>query len=72
MTKAELLEIARQGRPHVKYAAHRTADVIAAYSEEHGRFIAVACRAISNEWIAMPFEILIDGKPTYTDADFAD
>lgn len=57
----ELLEIARKGRPNVRYARNATSTAIAAWWE--GRWIPVASVVDGGRWVELPGELLIDGVP---------
>ena len=63
MTGQELLTIARKGRPTVRYAITATGDAIGAWVEEYNRFVRVAGKLVTGEWVSLPVEILIDGRP---------
>lgn len=70
MTAQELVTIARQGKPEVRYAIHKEGHSIAGFSSQLKRFVAVAGQDFAGEWYSLEHEILIDGKPIYTDADW--
>jgi hypothetical protein len=63
MTAQELLEIAREGRPSVKYVTNDKQDCIGAWSESLGRYVIVAGLMLDGMWAHMPVELLINGKP---------
>jgi hypothetical protein len=67
---AELLEIARKGRPNVRYEMHRNGSMIGAWSETLGRFVIVAARTLDDHWCDMPCELLVNGQPTHTADDW--
>lgn len=62
-TAAELLEVARRGRPGVRYAANDKGNAIAAWSD--GRWIPVACIGIDGRWYSMTVELSVNGKPAW-------
>lgn len=72
MTANELLANARKAKPHVRYAVHRNGSAIAAWDKELGRFVVVACLALTGQWYSNPVEILVDGERWYSDDDFVD
>lgn len=69
-TAQELLESARRKNPHVRYALHRNGNYIGAYDPKLGRFVTVAAKLATGEWISCHWEVLVDGALPYTDADF--
>ncbi len=73
-TQAELLAIARKGRPEVRYAAHREGHSIAAWVESMGRFVVVASATIGNggEWFSLPYEVLVNGECCHKPTDWLD
>ncbi len=62
MTAQELLAIAKEGRPEVKYVTNDKGDCIGAWSEKLGRYCVVAAKSITGEWVNMPYELLVNGK----------
>jgi hypothetical protein len=70
MTAQEIVENARKAKPHVRYAAHKDGGAVAGWAESLGRFVIVASRAITGEWVSMPYELLINGSPCHTPADW--
>mgnify|MGYP001574839365 CR=1 FL=1 len=62
-TGAEMLAMARAGRPNVRYALNAKGNAIGGWSEAHGRFVTVACLTLLGMWVTMPYELLINGKP---------
>ena len=72
MTAIELLRIAREGRPNIRYATNDKRNTIGAWIEEKGRFVPVAGLLLggnevngipSGEWCSFDYEILANGKP---------
>lgn len=65
MTGNELLAIARNGRPNIRYEFNYKKTLIGAWVEEKKRFVAVAGKIIgeNEKWLSMPYELLIDGQP---------
>lgn len=61
MTCNELLEIARKGRPTIRYARNATATAIAAWWDNH--WVPVASITIDGRWVELPGELLINGVP---------
>lgn len=70
MTAAELLAIARKGRPEVRYAVTRNGNFVGAFDATLGRFVAVAGLLLDGKWASMPMELLVNGKPLYTAEDW--
>ncbi len=67
-TQAELLAIARQGRPNVRYAAHKDGKSIAAWC--NGRWTVVAGQLINGDWASLPYELLVNGEPCHKQTDW--
>jgi len=65
MTAQELLEIARQGKPGVKYVTDDKEQAIGAWNEEHGRYVQVAGLLVTGEWASLPFELCVNGEPVH-------
>ena len=63
MTANELLKIARKNKPYVTYTTNDKENVIGAWSNEKQRFVAVACLTLTGEWVSIPGELFVDGKP---------
>jgi hypothetical protein len=72
MTQLELLQKAREGNPAVRYAASKDGLAIGAWVEAWGRFAVVAGLAITGEWVSLPYELLLDGKPPYGPEDWVE
>lgn len=68
MTAEQLLTIARQERPTVRYVTNRKRNAIGAWSEEQQRFTTVAGLLLTGAWAEMG-DLLIDGKPCISDWD---
>lgn len=58
---AKATEIKRMN-PHLRIAYNPKGEV-GLWCESLQRFYALACLAITGEWVRMPYEILVDGKP---------
>ena len=63
ITAQEMLEMARDGRPNVKYVTNDKEDFIGAWVEDLGRYVAVAGKLITGKWMNLPHELLVNGKP---------
>lgn len=63
MTSDELLAIARKEKPNIKYYADKSGDNIGAFDEKFNRIVCVAGKLITGEWVSMPYELLVNGKP---------
>lgn len=64
MTAMEIISKERASGRNIRRAVNSNGSVIAGWSDEQGRWIAVAGKVIgSGEWYSMPYELLIDGKP---------
>lgn len=63
MTCEELLKVAREGRPNVRYAKNANETAIAAWWE--GRWVPVAALAVTGKWVEMPGELFVDGIPMH-------
>lgn len=70
MTATGLLAIARKEKPHVRYAANRKGTAVAAWHE--GRWVMVAGLLLDGRWASLPYELLIDGKPCHSQADWVE
>lgn len=64
-TPDEMLAIARKGRPNVRYTLNASRNAIAAWSNELGRWVAVAALAVTGEWYEVPAEMLVNGEPVF-------
>lgn len=72
MTARELLKIARDGRPNVRYAMHRNETAIGAWVEDKGRFVVVAGKLLTGEWASLPYELLVNGAPMHKPEDWVE
>ncbi len=64
MDKAQaVLDRARKEKPDVRYVLNSERTVIGAWSESLGRYVCVACLALTGEWVSMPYEVLVNGQP---------
>jgi hypothetical protein len=70
MTAQELLNIARKGRPNVRYAVNKAGNAIGAWDTDKGRFVIVAGLLLTGKWANMPVELLVNGKPTVDACDW--
>lgn len=68
MTGAELLQIARNGRPSVEYALNHKQTIIAARIDN--RWQAVAMLTLLGSWASVTHDVLVNGKPCYDQSDF--
>ncbi len=62
MTAQELLKIAREGKPGVRYVTNDKGNAIGAWDAKLGRYVCVAGLMLDGRWASMPVEILIDGE----------
>ena len=62
-TAQEVIAQAYSEQPHLKLAVNEKQTVIGSWDNNLQRFVAVASLAITGEWVSMPFEMLINGKP---------
>jgi hypothetical protein len=70
MTQMELLAIARKEKPGVRYAASKDGNAIGGWDDSLGRFVMVASKTITGEWLLCPYELLINGAPPYQPSDW--
>ena len=74
MTQDELLEIAHRQKPHIKYAPNFKGTAIGAWTipqgETAGRYVIVAGKAITGEWMQMPYGLLVNGKALHEPSDW--
>lgn len=63
MTCNELLQIARKGRPDVRYTANVKQTSIGAWNDALQRFQPVAFEGLDGRWYKMPCEVLVNGQP---------
>ena len=63
MTAQELLKIARNEKPNIKYVTNDKQDTVAAWDEKQGRYVIVAGLLLTGQWAHLPIEILINGEP---------
>lgn len=57
----ELAEQAKAAKPNVRYAYSTNDTTVAAWSND--RWIPVAGRLLTGEFVPMSYELLVDGKP---------
>jgi hypothetical protein len=71
-TADELLAIAREGRPEVRYVTNDKRNTIGAWNEKLGRYQSVAGLMLggrevdgvpTGRWVELPYEYLVNGKP---------
>jgi hypothetical protein len=70
MTQMELLAIARKEKPNVRYAASQDGGAIGGWDEKLGRFVMVAAKVITGEWLSCKYELLCNGEPPYKPSDW--
>ena len=68
MTADQLLAIARQEKPHVRYVTNKKRNAIGAWSTEKQRYTPVAGLLLTGQWVEMG-DLLIDGVPCISDWD---
>ena len=61
MTAKQLAEKAKADHPDVRYAWADAA--VGAFNAACGRFVVVASRLLTGEWVDVPFEVLVNGQP---------
>lgn len=69
-TAQMVLNEAREKYPTLRFALHRNGTWLGLFSDKLGRFQACAGKTLDGRWCAGGYELLVDGKPPYTDADF--
>ena len=62
-TPEKMLQIAKEGRPNVKYVLNDKKDAIGAWDVNQSRYVPVAGRLLTGEWVNLPVELLINNKP---------
>ena len=63
MSGTELIAIARQERPGVRYLLSKDGKSIGAWSESLQRTVVVAAQDLQGRWVSLPYELLINGQP---------
>jgi len=71
MTVEQLLEVARKGRPNVRYTRNRQGTAIAAWDDAAGVWRTVAGRLVTGEWCSLG-DLFIDGQPVNKPEDWMD
>lgn len=66
----ELLEIARKGRPNVRYAVRRDYQAIGAFDPAYGCIVPIAILRPDGVWADMGHILTIDGKPAGDPAEW--
>jgi len=69
-SETELLAEAKRQATSGRAAFNHRRTFLAVFSNALGRFQAVAGKGIDGKWYEVRHELLIDGKPVCTDADF--
>jgi hypothetical protein len=70
MTALELLGKLRLAHPAFRLAASKNGGAIGVWCEEKGRFAAFILKALTGDWVRMPYEILANGKPPVAPEDW--
>lgn len=70
MNGTDLLRLASSKYPDQRWALNRAGTVLARWSPELGRFQGIAVATITGPWVQMDFEVKVNGKLPYVDADF--
>ena len=71
MTVEHLLEVARKGRPNVRYTRNRQGTAIAAWDEANKVWRTVAGKCIDGHWVSVG-DLFINDKPVNDPADWLD
>lgn len=71
-TQEELLEIARKGRPYVRYAASADGEYIGAWDEALHRFVIVAAQILGGGWASCDCELCVNGVRMGHDAKWVE
>lgn len=66
-TAHDIITQAYETQPHIRLAVSKSGDTIGSWSEEKNRFVVVAGRYITGEWVSLPYELLVNGKPLVTE-----
>jgi hypothetical protein len=70
VTIDDLLRSIREQNPGKRFARHKRGECIGVWVEQWGRFAACLCMAITGEWVMLPYEVLLSGKPPYGPEDW--
>lgn len=70
MTAQEVALQAKGAKPHVRYAYSKSGNSVGGWVEERGRFMTVASRLLNNQWVSMPYEVLVNGQPCHKPDDW--
>lgn len=70
MTQHEYLAALREANPGRRLAASKDGESIGVWVEQWGRFAVAASRAITGQWVRLPFEVLANGQPPYGAGDW--
>lgn len=66
ITGPELLAIAREGRPNVEYRLDVKGEAIGALVDGEWHRVAVKTICGPNDWVSLPYELLVNGqKPPF-------
>ena len=63
MTINELLATAFERNPGKRFALNAQKNALAVWSDRLGRWYQVAALAITGEWVSLPYQFLVNGKP---------
>jgi hypothetical protein len=61
MSAAELAAELKANNPGMRFAYHP--NLVGLWSAELGRFWVIFSKAMCNEWVRMPYELRVNGKP---------
>jgi hypothetical protein len=57
----EVIRKAYETQPHLNLAVNDKQNCIGAWSKELGRYVIVASLTLTDQWVSMPYELLING-----------
>ncbi len=69
MTADELVQIARKGRPNVRYTRNVQGTAVAAWLESESRWVTVAGFGCDGKWYSVG-DLYIDGQPVNKPSDW--
>jgi hypothetical protein len=61
LTAAEMATYLKEQNPTMRFAHHP--NMVGLWSAELGRFWAIFTKALCGEWVRMPYELMVNGKP---------
>jgi len=69
-TAREIIHNTYAGQPELKLAESKSGACIGAWDVDQGRYVMVAGKALTGDWVTMPYELLLNGKPPVAAEDW--